>query len=753
MTDLAGSRRRPLLPLLNQIRHGSRSHVTCHYKCGNACDAPVPNRTDNPTFESAVTASLSRRNLLKVAGTGALVVAAAPLFPARAAATPGAAAGTDGALTFSPVGQNLLDELVVPSGYGYAVVLRWGDPVEEGAPAFDVDAQTAEAQAKQFGYNCDFIGFLPLDRNDALLVVNHEYTDEQLMFAGVADEEGAGDITDEQKRIAMMAHGISVVRIERSDDSGVWQPTRRRDRNRRITATTPFAMTGPAAGSQYLRTSADPAGRTVLGTLNNCAGGITPWGTTLHGEENVNQYFGTSAPIIEDPAEPRLSRYGVSAEDAPTRRWETVDPRFDLTREPNEVNRFGWIVEVDPHDPTSTPRKHTALGRFKHEGANIRIAEDGRVVAYSGDDERFDYIYKFVSTRCFDPGPGPRARAHNMTLLEEGDLYVARFTGDSPAADIDGSGTLPSDEQFDGTGRWIPLVRDGRSTIPGKDVAWVLTFTRLAADRLGKQLDEAGNLVLDAEGSAVVVDESLLPTRMDRPEDIQVNPVNGRVYAALTNNSNRTGTDGRPGADEANPRTRSYAFEAADDEAGTPATFEEQPGNRNGHVIEWEETGSIAGTTFDWRIFLLAGDPAYPGTYFAGYDRSQVSAISCPDNLEFDPAGNLWISTDGNVLSTRNQEAGTVGGTNDGLFAVPVDGPERGHLKAFLTVPVGAECSGPSIPGDGRSVFVSVQHPGETTGSTRETPSSTWPDRLPERPFPRPSVAVAYRHDGGRVGS
>jgi secreted PhoX family phosphatase len=744
MTEIPNPRRRLFLPLLTSVRHGSRSHATCYYKCGNACDAVVPNRTDNPTFESVVQTALSRRALLKAAGAGALVVAAGPLFPESAAAAPGRRGATgDGALTFEPVEQNFLDELVIPAGYRSAVVMRWGDPVEEGAPEFDVDAQTGEAQAKQFGYNCDFIGFLPLGRRRALLVVNHEYTNEQLMFSGVAEEEAP--TTDEQKRVAMMAHGISVVQVQRQGDSGVWLPTPERDRNRRITASTPFRVTGPAAGSQYLRTTADPEGRTVLGTLNNCAGSITPWGTTLHGEENFNQYFGTSAPITEDPREPRLGRYSVSAEDSAGRRWEAVDPRFDLAQEPNEVNRFGWVVEVDPYDPTSTPRKHTSLGRFKHETANVRIAEDGRVVAYSGDDERFDYIYKFVSKERYRDGDDRATRAHNMTLLEEGDLYVAHFSGDSPAAEIDGSGTLPADGEFDGTGRWVPLVQDGRSMVPGKDVAWVLTFTRLAADRLGKQLDANGDFPDPA--NPVVVDPGLVATRMDRPEDIQVNPVNGRVYASLTNNSNRTGQDGRPGADEANPVSRSFAFDPED------GRYEERPGNRNGHVIEWEETGSIAGDTFAWRVFILAGNPEDPGTYFAGYDKSQVSAMSCPDNLEFDPAGNLWISTDGTVLSTRNQEAGTIGGTNDGLFAVPTEGAERGHLKAFLTVPIGAECSGPMIPRDGRSVFVSVQHPGETTGSTRDAPSSTWPDRLPERPFPRPSVVVVAREDGGRVGS
>jgi uncharacterized protein len=742
MTDVQDPRPRRLLPLLSAFRHGSRSHTTCYYKCGNACDAAVPNRTDNPTFADVVGAAFDRRNMLKAAGAGALLVAVGPALPAPALAQdrgrPGGPRGDrDGALTFRPVEQNLRDELVVPVGYRSSVVMRWGDAVERGAPDFDVDRQTPEAQALQFGYNCDYIGFLPLDGGDSrfLLVVNHEYTNEQLMFSGVASESAS--TTPDQKRIAMMAHGISVVEVKREGRSGDWRPVRNGRLNRRITAVTPMELTGPAAGSSYLRTGADPAGRTVLGTLNNCAGGMTPWGTTLHGEENFNQYFGTLTPIAEDPKEPRLARYGISTTAPAGRRWDEVDPRFDLVREPNEVNRFGWVVEVDPYDRASTPKKRTALGRFKHEGANVQIAEDGRVVAYSGDDERFDYIYKFVSRKKYRPGNDRAARAHNLTLLDEGDLYVARFAGDSPPAEIDGSGRLPSDSAFDGTGQWVPLVEGGRSMVPGKDVAWVLTFTRLAADRLGKQLDGAGNFPDPA--APVVVDPSKVPTRMDRPEDIQVNPVNGRVYAALTNNSNRTA------ADEANPLVRSYGYSGG--------AYKEQSGNRNGHVIEWEEERGGTGTRFTWRIFLVAGDPSRPETFFAGYDKSKVSAISCPDNIDFDPAGNMWISTDGNVLSRVNRADGTVGGTNDGLFAVPTLGRERGNLKAFLTVPLGAECSGPLVSPDARSVFVSVQHPGETDGSTVDTPSSTWPDRRRQRPFPRPSVAVVFREDGGRVGS
>ena len=755
MTEPHDRPRRSLLPLLPSVRHGSRSHLTCHYRCGNACDAPVPNETDNPYFGDVAVTAVSRRGLLKSAGAGALLVGfGAPLAaaqPAAAATVPrqrnGAAGGAvpDAGLTFTPVPPNVLDELITSPGYGYNVVMRWGDPVTAGAPPFDLDAQTPQAQAQQFGYNCDYIGFLPLGsgrqaQRRALLVVNHEYTDEQLMFPGVERQDSP--TTADQKRIAMAAHGISVVELLRVGRSGQWRQSPRRSLNRRITATTPMQLTGPAAGSEYVKTSADPTGTTVLGTLNNCAGGATPWGTTLHGEENFDQYFGTSVAITEDPKEPRLARYGVSRTELPDRRWDEVDKRFDLAQEPNEVNRFGWVVELDPYDPESVPRKRTALGRFKHEGATVRIAEDGRVVAYSGDDERFDYIYKFVSKGVYDPGQGRAARAHNMTLLDEGDLYVAQFKGDSPPEEIDGSGTLPSDEQFDGTGRWLPLVKDGQSMIPGKSVAWVLTFTRLAADRLGKQLDVAGDFPDPA--APVVTVAASVPTKMDRPEDIQTNPVNGRVYAALTNNTRRTV------AEEANPLTRSWAY--GTDEAGL-GSYAQRPGNRNGHVIEWQETDGVAGRDFYWRIFIVAGDPEKPESYFAGYDKTKVSPISCPDNLEFDAAGNLWISTDGNSLSIVNQAEGTVGGSNDGLFAVPTAGAERGHLRQFLTVPIGAECSGPQITPDGRSLFVSAQHPGETDGSTLASPSSTWPDRRRRRPFPRPSVAVVYRRDGDVVGA
>ncbi|GAA3735054.1 PhoX family phosphatase [Micromonospora maritima] len=700
-----------LLPLLSGTRHGSRDAMTCLYRCGNACDHPVPNPTDNPYLGDLVDAEVTRRGVVRAGAVGALVLGfggaaagalAGATLAAAAPATP-TAPGTDeavaavarpgsGALTFKPIPPNKLDTLVVPNGYDHAVVIKWGDEVVPGAPAFDVHHQSAAAQAKQFGYNNDFVGVLPIDRKRALLVVNHEYTNEDLMFPGFTGQDA---LTVEQLRVAMAAHGMSVVELERVENSGQWRPVRRgrREYNRRVTAlATKFELTGPAAGSAWLRTAADPKGRTVVGTLNNCAGGVTPWGTVLSGEENFNQYFvgGDGAP---EELKPKLARYGIPTDvryPSGSRKWDRADERFDLARHPNEAHRFGWVVEIDPFDPQARPRKHTALGRVKHEGANVIVARSGHVVAYMGDDERFDYLYKFVSDKKFMPGNSWVARKHNLTLLESGTLYVAALTGDSPG-EIDGSGTLPADGGFGGRGRWIKLVSGNRSYVDGMTAADVLTFTRLAGDKVGA-------------------------TKMDRPEDVEPSLLTGKVYVALTNNTDR-GKAGKAPADEANPRNA----------------------NRHGQILELvEDRGDNTAETFAWSLPIVCGDPADASTYFAGYDKTKVSPISCPDNVAFDATGNLWISTDGNAL-----------GSNDGLFATAVEGPERGHLKQFLTVPLGAETCGPFITKDNRSVFVAVQHPGEISGASVENPASTWPDG----DFAKPGVVVTWRLDGGPVGS
>ncbi|WP_306358026.1 MULTISPECIES: PhoX family phosphatase [unclassified Nocardia] len=680
-------------PLALFVKHdgaSSRAAVTCRYKCGNACAHEVPNKSAGEYFGDIV-ASMSRRRMLQGSAAVVLATGTAGLLAAcgdgddvqnAAETSPGTGTGTD----FTPVAPNKADAVTVPEGYEQGVVIRWGDPVLPDAPQFDFANQTAAAQAKQFGYNNDFSALLPIEgqENGYLLVASHEYTTGPFMFAGYDDKNP----TREQVEIEWAAHGLTVVEVEGEAGSGKLTPVMGKY-NRRITATSEFQLTGPAAGSDLVKTSADAFGLKVAGTLNNCSGGVTPWGTILSGEENFNQYF--AGEFADPTAKERGERYGIGGDNNEPRGWERYDKRFDLAAEPNEPNRFGWVVELDPWDPASTPVKHTAMGRFKHEAATVYVTPDGTVVSYSGDDERFDYMYKFVSAKKIQQGNTAAARKHNMTILDEGTLYVAKLTGDHPDQ-IDGSGKVPSDNGFTGSGQWIPLLETGadgkgKSLVEGMSAEEVAVFTRLAGDKVGA-------------------------TKMDRPEDFEPNPATGKVYVALTNNSKR-GTDGKPGVDEANPRNQ----------------------NKNGQVLELVDDHT--GTAFTWSLLLVCGDPTVADTYFAGFDKSKVSPISCPDNLAFDPHGNLWISTDGNALKS-----------NDGLFAVTLEGERRGETKQFLTVPVGAETCGPIVTD--QRVLVSVQHPGEVDDASVENPASHWPDGGTAQP--RPAVVAVWRQGGGNIG-
>ena len=581
---------------------------------------------------------------------------------------------------------NEKDELVVPAGYAQSVLIAWGDPVIEGAPEFDVDNQTAAAAEQQFGFNNDFAGLLPhpSDDNRLVYVCSHEYTTEPHMHPGY----DADNPTEEQVKIGWANHGLTVLEVSKVGDTGELKrefgPL-----NRRITATTPMKLVGPVAGSDYVKTSADPEGVTVLGTLNNCAGGVTPWGTILSGEENFDQYFANSASVEDERTKASLDRLGIP-EEGSERKWELFDDRFDVAKEPNEVNRFGYVIEIDPMDPESTPIKHTALGRFKHEAGNIHITDDGTVVCYSGDDARFEYLYKFVSSRQMEEGN----LAHNMTIMDHGTLYVAVMEGNSPQSEIDGSGELPKDGAFDGEGRWEKLLtvdEDGNaeSHVDGFTAEEVAIFTREAADAVGA-------------------------TKMDRPEDVEASPVTGKVYMALTNNKYRG------------------AAEKSKEDVMEYAPVKE---NKNGLVMEIDD--DHAGEAFTWNLILVCGDPEEAYTYFGGFDKEKVSPISCPDNLAFDEHGNLWISTDGNAL-----------GSNDGLYALAVEGENRGELKCFLTVPYAAETCGPIV--DKQRVLVNVQPPGETDEATVESPSSHWPDG--GSAVPRPATAVVWKQDGGEIG-
>jgi uncharacterized protein len=629
-------------------------------------DAQPSNPTDNSTFEAILAARLSRRRLLRGATACMVLVGTGLLRGPRLIGAP----AVNG---FAPVASSREDALIVPSGYARSVLLRWGDPLFAGGQELDPMAQTAATQVRQFGYDCDFIGYLPLPPGShsstrGLLSVNHENARAPLMHPG-------WDLTVESKtremvEVEIAAHGLSIVEVVRGND-GAWTYIRDSAFNRRITGATPVAIQGPAAGHPLMRTSADPTGLTVLGTLNNCAGGITPWGTVLSGEENFWLYFsGKPEDLSAETLHGLHTRYRLGAG---RYGWGRYHDRFDLTKEPHEPNRFGWVVEIDPYDPASVPVKHTALGRMAHEGATIILANDGRPVAYMGDDARFEYLYKFVAAGRYDPAN----RQANMQLLDSGTLYVARF-------------------KDDGTGEWLPLTY-GREPLTAvhsfHSQAEVVTNSRRAADLLGA-------------------------TKMDRPEDVEPNPVTGKVYCVMSGNANRKPEQ----VDTANPR----------------------PDNQFGHIIELiEEGGDHTATTFRWEMFLLAGDPQNPDHKADYQGRTDVTPLATPDNLAFDEAGRMWVATDG-MDDTL--------GPNDGVWLVETEGPERGRARQFLSSPVGCEVCGPAFTPDHRTFFIAIQHPGWADKVTYDQPASRWPDYRQDMP-PRPSVVAIYRVDGGRVGT
>jgi uncharacterized protein len=582
----------------------------------------------------------------------------------------------------------------VADGYDAQILMRWGDPVFADAPPFDPRRQSAAAQLRQFGYNNDYVGFIPLDNDGdrGLLCVNHEYTNEEVMFPQIpvqdTKETNFKDMSEVLAEVEMAAHGGTIIEIAR--EGGKWHPVLDGKYNRRISPLdTKMTFDGPAAGDTRLQTSVDPSGRNVIGTVNNCAGGITAWNTYLMSEENFRFYFwqdelANPKEVCAGKESESAKRYGLGERRQAWGKF-TDNPnlrRFNLKAEPNEPNRFGWIVEVDPFDPQSVPVKHSALGRFCHEGAESLVNKDGRVVLYSGDDTRFEYVYKFVSKNKFDPND----REANKRLLSEGTLYVAKFAPD-------------------GTATWLPLVfGEGPLTRENgfNSQADVLIDTRLAADRLGA-------------------------TCMDRPEDVQPNPVTNSVYVVLTNNKKRGDAD----VDAANPRSK----------------------NIYGHIIELiPPDGDHAADTFKWNILVKCG-PKGDGSGASWHpETSQDGWFANPDNCAVDGEGRLWVATDQGDDWPKTKKA-------DGLYALDT-GEKRGKSKLFFRCPVGAEMCGPYFTPDQETLFVAVQHPGtdgtkeyERFGraSTFEDPATRWPD-FDERMPPRPSVLAITRKGGGKIG-
>jgi secreted PhoX family phosphatase len=678
-------------------------------------------------FGALVERAMDRRSFLQGAGAVGATLVLTPSLGSRTAEAAGLFGSDDPSqfLTFETVPPARNTDLVVPEGYSYDVIIRWGDPLTSDTPEFDVDNQSAAAQSNSFGFNCDLVLWYPLpdwtkeqveekgeltNISDAylgrsyprllrrptrlgLMAINHEYTTGPQMFRSYTAIDPVAGPTDEQREqrlIEIQAHGLSVIEVQRT--TGVrWEFVKDSVFNRRITGTTPIAISGPLAGDPLMQTPDDPTGKLVLGMFNNCAGGKTPWGTILTCEENFDQYFGFFNP--NDP-NARFSNRIPPEDGSTSRQWEEVNSRFNYTSNPKEYHRFGYIVEIDPYDPNFTPIKRTSLGRFKHEGASVATTADNRIAVYSGDDARFEYVYKYVSNGSYTEGD----RRANSALLDDGVLYVARF-------DV---GVAVGDDM--GPGEWLPLVWEE-----------------------GNVLDQAGyasqaEVLLDTRGAADV----LGATPMDRPEDIEVSPVDGRVMVCLTNNSRREEPD------EANPRAP----------------------NPHGHIVEIiEDGGDAASTTFSWNIFVRCGNPEVPedDTRFGDVVdpiAAGVSPISDPDNIVFDENGNLWVATDGQFFS---RSAGFT--QNDGVFAVPVEGENRGLLRQFLSGIPGGEVCGPEFSGDQRTFFCAIQHPHDSDGGGGNAfdpkdfdgnPIPRWP--VGETQLSKPSLVGVYSRRGDKIG-
>ncbi|MAY41143.1 MULTISPECIES: PhoX family phosphatase [unclassified Neptuniibacter] len=580
---------------------------------------------------------VSRRGFM--AGMGALGLGAfiglSPIAKSVQAAM--SSSVTSKLIGFKPVPASTADSVVVPEGYKATNLISWGDPIFANAPEFDPSGKApASSQAQQFGDNTDGMTLFPLSDDRAVMAVNNEYTNNDLLFDHKGESMTANDVKKAQN-----AHGVSVFEIKKTSKG--WEVDRSGKLNRRITANTPMQLTGPAAGHDLLKTAADPSGVEVLGTFNNCANGETPWGTYLTCEENFHNYFGTPDESYDVPAEQK--RYGIKPADK-RYQWSKFDERFDLAKNPNEPNRHGWVVEIDPKNPESKPQKRTALGRFKHENAALMIESSGHVVVYLGDDERGEHLYKFVSKGKYDANN----QANNRKLLDEGTLYVAKFTA--------------NEGELKGKGHWIELTFGKNGLTPENGFnsqAEVLIHTRLAATQVGG-------------------------TTMDRPEWVAIHPSKKSAFCTLTNNKNRGNKDNQP-IGGPNPRGS----------------------NKYGQIVRWmPANGNHTTAEFDWDLYVIAGNPSIhkEGLLAGSSNVTSENMFNSPDGLGFDNAGRMWIMTDGKY-SNKDDFAGM--GNNQMLCG----DPETREIHRFLAGPIACEVTGLTFTPDQKTMFVGIQHPGE----------------------------------------
>lgn len=677
------------------------------------------NRSGNTPFSAILERELSRRALLKRGGG----MAALSLFGSiglsacsngdndndETPSSPAAdepVAGTR--LGFESVHGAKLDAVVVPEGYRAQVLAPWGTPLNGQASEWREDgSNSAEDQLNSVGMHHDGMHFFPVDGSDVdgLLCINHEYIDADALHSQgpTVDEATGGRPNVEEVRKEIYAHGVTVVRIQLVD--GQWEVVKDDPLNRRFTAATEMALSGPLGGNGFLVTPYAPNGDRARGTLNNCGNGFTPWGTYLTCEENWPGYFTNSGELTEDQQRIGLSdegsRYGWDTAGGDASEVDSEFSRFDVTPRGadassdyrNEANGHGYITEIDPFNGQSLATKRSAMGRFRHESCVFGKLEAGRpVIFYSGHDARFEYIYKYVSTASWDPSdanPSDRLATGNK-YLDDGTLYVARF-----------------DEG--GTGQWLALQTDS---------------VTLNGGTLGEAFADLAAIILNTAGAA----DLLGATPMDRPEWISVSPIDGAVYTSLTNNTDRTGETEDTGLNAANPRLD----------------------NAFGHIIRWFEGDN---DQFTWDIFVF-GSPASGDVDVNLSGLTDLNEFASPDGLSFDERGILWVQTDNGAEAVTEQ-------TNDQMLAVVpsalvddegnadvINASNQSELRRFFVGPNDCEVTGLAYTGDYRHFFVNIQHPGNWPSSADATVETATGVTL----RPRACTVAIQRVDGGPVG-
>ncbi len=724
------------------------------------------NVSANPTFDSIFAARMSRRNLLR-GGMGLAATAAIPAFglagcgsDSEAVVAPPVAA--EKLLGFTPVAKSLADVVTVPAGYSVSVLYALGDPLFASTSAFKNDGTDADFENRG-GDHHDGMEWFGLSANGTpsknssdrgLLAINHEATTDEALSSFFLHANG-GKTTlprpaaEVDKEVAI--HGVAIVETRKA--GAKWEYVQGSAFNRRITPLTEIEISGPARGNALLVTQYSTNGTKTRGTLNNCGTGVTPWGTSLTGEENWFGYFsrGTAdnAARGTDKSVAALNRYGRAQGAASRHGWESAgtDDKYARWNNSklgasttgvddyrNEMNGMGYVVEIDPYDKTKSVKKRSALGRFAHESAAFSKLVVGQPLAvYMGDDSRNEYIYKYVSNATWDAAdtnPADRM-ATGDKYMDAGKLFVAKFSAD-------------------GSGSWVELA------LSNTDIA------NYAAYKFADQADIVINarLAADAVGA----------TKMDRPEWNGVNPSNGEVYFTLTNNSNRRAEpSGSAQSAPDGPNPRAYT-----DLKGTAT----QLGNVNGHILRIKDA-SNAGTTFMWDVYLFGSE--------AGADAAKVNLssltndqdFSSPDGLWFSPyTGICWIQTDDGAYTDVTNcmmlaaMPGTVGdGTTKSLTYPRATGgdlvvntrvgkaPTADTLKRFLVGPSGSEITGATETPDGRTMFINIQHPGEGTAQANLADPTKYQSQWPSNAGygagkrPRSATIVITKNDGGRIGS